>query len=92
MHRNRDKAGPSGMSRNDAFSLPESWGGRDCLLPIEVGPIRELKKAMGGEEILQFVSSDYAERADAAYNGLGIAKLTFDNVWAVFKDLFHEMY
>ena len=79
------------MSRNDAFSLSESWGERDCLLPIEVGPILELKKVMGGEDILQFVSSDYTERADTAYHELGIAKLTFDNVWAVFKDLFHEM-
>jgi len=27
MRKNKDKAGPSSMSRNTAFSLPETWGG-----------------------------------------------------------------
>src|ERR1700679_757102 len=39
----RDKPGPSGMSRNEAFSLPHLWGGRQCLLDVNMDIIRELK-------------------------------------------------
>lgn len=43
MRKDKNKAGPSGMSCDTAFSLPASWGGKDCLLPIEdMGVIREL--------------------------------------------------
>ena len=48
MRKDNEKEGPSGMSQNEAFSLPENWGGRDCLLKVDVAVIRELKEAMGG--------------------------------------------
>jgi len=59
MRKDNDKAGPSGMSRNEAFSLPESWGGRNCLLKVDIAVIRELKEAMGGDDILAFVSLSF---------------------------------
>lgn len=39
MRTDNDKIGPSGMSRNEAFSLPEQWGGCDCLLLVDVNVI-----------------------------------------------------
>lgn len=79
------KAGPSGMSRNVAFSLPHTWGGRDCLLPVDHNVIKEIKEAMGGDDILAFVDCDYAAQAKAAYDTLGITDLNFNNVWSVFS-------
>lgn len=76
------------MSRNDAFSLPESWGGRNCLLKVDRDIVRELKEAMGGEEILDFVSVEFSQRAQAAYNTLGIEDLNLKNIWHVFHDLY----
>jgi len=55
--------GPSGMSRSEAFSMPENWGGRDGLLPVDVNVVRELKEVMGGDDILEFVSEEFSERA-----------------------------
>src|ERR1700722_20904764 len=72
MRRDNSKAGPSGMSRNEAFSLPESWGGRNCLLPVDVAVIREIKVAMGGDALLDFVSPEFAARAQIAYDSLHI--------------------
>ena len=75
------------MSRNMAFSLPHLWGGRDCLLPVDVQVIRQLREAMGGDEILAFVNSEYAARAAEVYSTLGVADLTFNNVWLVFEQM-----
>lgn len=88
MRKDNEKEGPSGMSRNEAFSLPENWGGRDCLLKVDVAVIRELKEAMGGDEMLEFVSAEFSQRAQAAYDTLGVVDLDLENVWHVFCDLY----
>jgi hypothetical protein len=92
MRNDNEKAGPSGMSRNEAFSLPESWGGRNCLLKVDMTIIGELKEAMGGDEILDFVSKEFSERAQAAYDSLGVDDLNIENVWYVFGDLYRLMF
>ena len=88
MRKDNNKAGPSGMSRSEAFSLPESWGGRNCLLEVNMAVVRELKEAMGGDEILAFVSAEFSERVQAAYDTLEIVDLNLQNVWYVFHDLY----
>ena len=90
MRKDKNKAGPSGCSRNEAFSLPKSWGGRNCLLPISnpaLDVIWESKEELGGASILDFVDADFAKQAEDAYDHLGITKLAMDNVWTVFTDM-----
>ena len=88
MRKDNKKAGPSGCSRNDAFSLHENYGLGDSLLPIDnMELIRELKTAMGGDAILEFVDAEFSERAELAYTTLKIEKLTMENVWIVFNEL-----
>ena len=67
MRKDLTKPGPSGMSRNTAFALPEKWGGRDYLLPTDIEVIREIKAAMGGDALLEFVPEDFSIRAQAAH-------------------------
>lgn len=86
--KNTSKPGPSGMSRNTAFKFPERWGGKDCLLPVDLDVIREIKKEMGGDQLLSFSTLEFAERAEVAYESLQVQDLTFDNVWHVFKELY----
>lgn len=88
MRKDTEKAGPSGMSRNEAFSLPQNWGGRDCLLPVNRDVVHELKEAMGGDQILEFVSREFSERAEVAYNSLEVMNLTIENVWYIFGELY----
>ncbi|TFY75926.1 hypothetical protein EWM64_g8088 [Hericium alpestre] len=85
MRKDRTKFGPSGMSRNEAFSLPQDWGGRNCLLPIDVNIIRDLKQELGGDQLLDFTSAEFSARAQVAYDSLQITKLTFQNAWDVFN-------
>ena len=86
MRKDKNKPGPSGMSRNEAYSLYESWGGRNCLLPItNMQLIRELKDAVGGAELLEFSSPELSTRAQDAFDSLGALTLGFENVWIVFR-------
>ena len=88
----KNKPGPSGMSRNTAFALPERWGGRNCLLPVDINVIREIKAAMGGDSLISFSTPEYAARAQEIYDSLGIVELGFDNIWDVFADMKERMY
>jgi hypothetical protein len=92
MRKDKNKPGPSGMSRNDAFSLPSSWGGRNCLLPVDIDVIREIKVAMGGDAILEFVSVEFSQQAQVAFDSLGISELTFQNVWTIFEAMLPLLY
>ena len=88
VRRQKEKDGFSGMSRAEAFTLPERWGGRNCLLPLrpdQVDVVKEIMEAMGGEELIQFNSKEYRIRAQQAYDTLTISKLSFQNVWHVFR-------
>ena len=86
MRKDKNKPGPSRISRNHAYSLYESWGGRDCLLPVtDMELVRELKVKLGGSEFLEFNDPDLSMRAQGAYDSLGPLTLTFENVWVVFQ-------
>ncbi|KAM6501724.1 hypothetical protein JOM56_001701 [Amanita muscaria] len=87
MRKDKEKPGPSGMSHNQAFSLPEMWGGRDCLLGLtdeNLSMIQELKAWLGGDKLVSFSKPEFSARAQEAYNSLAIVDLTFENVWGVF--------
>lgn len=86
------KAGPSGMSQNVAFSLLNTWGGRNCLLPIDRDVIKQIKEEMGGDNILAFVDHDFSAQAATAYDSLGIADLNFNNVWDIFTAMLEILY
>jgi len=85
MRKDTKKAGPSGMSRDQAFTFPERWGGRDCLLPVDVEVIKAMKKDMGGDALLEFVSAEFSARAQVVFDGLNISELSFENIWTVFS-------
>jgi len=85
MHKDKEKPGPTGMSCNQAFSFPEMWGGRDCLLKInDLSIIEGLKQELGGDELVSFSMPEFSAHAQAAYDSLAIIDLTFENVWVVF--------
>ena len=86
MRKDKNKAGPSGCSRNDAFTLYQTWGGQNCLLPVDVNVIREMKEFMGGDGLLSFVPLTFAEHAEEAYIALNI-DVTMSNVWLIFNQL-----
>jgi hypothetical protein len=80
------------MSRNEAFSMPQNWGGRNCLLEVDVDVIHQIKEEMGGDQLLEFVSPDFSQRAQTAYDSLNIQDLSMENIWFVFRDMLPLLY
>lgn len=69
------------------MALYPRYGGENCLVKVDTKIIDALIAEIGGEEVLQFVTPAYAEHAQAVFNGLRVKKLTFQNVWIVFKKM-----
>ncbi|KAF7362207.1 hypothetical protein MVEN_00566900 [Mycena venus] len=88
IRKQKDKAGPSGvraMSRNEAFSMFESWGGVNCLQRVDRDVIRQMKEDMGGDALIAFSMPEFSARAEEAFESLGPVVLTQKNVWDVFQ-------
>ena len=76
------------MSRNEAYSLPHEWGGRQCLLDVDLGIIREIKEFISnGEDMFRFplITVEFERQAEEVYQTLCIQDLTLSNVWNVFS-------
>jgi hypothetical protein len=87
MRKDKKKPGPSGMSRNQAFSLPDSWGGIDCLLKIpdsDMAVIRQMKLELGGKQLLAFSTEEFDKRAQPVFDSLRIQSFSFSSVWTAF--------
>lgn len=84
MRKDREKAGPSGISRNEAFSCFMEWGGVDLLQPVDVNVIRDIKSHMNPNgDLLSFVPAAFSARAQVAYDSLNVLNLSPDNIWHV---------
>ncbi len=86
------KPGPSSMSRNTAYCLPKRWGGRDCLIPVDVEKVREMKEKIGGASLLEFNTQEFSDQAQAVYDTLSIKELGYSNVWDVYQEMLEILY
>jgi hypothetical protein len=79
------------MSRNQAYSLPEKWGGRDYLMPIDFQVVR-YQTSYGGDSIfLEFTSAEYSEKAQGVYDTLELEELSFLIVWDVYNAMKEQL-
>ena len=70
--------------------MPESHALDNKLLPLnddQLKIVSEIKCAMGGDALLDFVSPEYSIQFEAAYGSLGVAELTMHNAWHIFEAL-----
>ena len=87
----KNKMLPSGVSPNVAFSLHEQYGGENCLQPVDREVIHSLMEEIG-EDVIRFVSVEYAARAEEVFSTLHVGKLTGENIWNVFTMMMPRMY
>ncbi|KAK7434314.1 hypothetical protein VKT23_020264 [Stygiomarasmius scandens] len=85
MRKDKNKLGPSGMSRDEAFTLYDSWGGKNYLMSVDVSVVREIMEEMGGDSLLEFVTVKFSTQAQEVYDSLHISELTMQNIWDVFQ-------
>ncbi|KAF8531361.1 hypothetical protein JB92DRAFT_2692108, partial [Gautieria morchelliformis] len=85
VQKDRNKVLPSGVSLNEAFTLHEAYSAENLLQPVNKDVLKELMVSIGGDDLIQFVSIEYAIHAQEVYDSLGIQKLTMFNVWTIFQ-------
>lgn len=81
----RKKKLPSGVSPNVAYTLYQEYDAENCLQHVDVDVVQKLMDNIGGEELIRFVSIEYAVRAKEVFKSLNVPKLTFENIWEVFS-------
>jgi hypothetical protein len=81
----RNKLIPLGVAPSVAYSLCKKYGGEDCLQPVDTAVVTRLMEELGSEDLIHFVSAEYARKAQEVFNTLGINDLTLQNVWHVFR-------
>jgi len=72
-----------GISPGVAYALYTEYGAEDCLQPVGPDIVQGLMGVIRGEDLIQFVTIEYAAHAQEVFDSLHIPKLTFQNVWEV---------
>lgn len=83
---------PSGVAPQIAYTLPDDFGGQDCLQTVDRATVHQLMEGIGGEELIRFVSLEYAAHAQSVFNMLALPPVTVQNVWAIFQAMMPQMY
>ena len=78
---------PSGVSPDVAYALYEEYGAQNCLQPVDPDVVQSLMDEIRGEDVIQFVSTAYAARAQEIFDSLNVPKITFENVWEIFQKM-----
>jgi hypothetical protein len=78
---------PSGVLPDVTVSLCTEYRGENCLQSVDTTVVQNLMEELRGEDLIHFVSIEYADCAQGIFNNLGISKLTFKNVWEVFSTM-----
>ncbi|GJJ10097.1 hypothetical protein Clacol_004323 [Clathrus columnatus] len=83
--KDRTKISPSGTTPHIALSLYKEYNVEWMLQHVDHNVVQDLMEELGGADLVRFISVGYAERAEVVYSGLGISKLSFHNVWEIFR-------
>lgn len=75
-----------------AYTLHEKYGGQNCLQPVDRDFVKSVMEDLGGEDLIRFVSVEYAALAADVMEYVGFGKLTFHNVWLVFSAMMPILY
>ncbi|KAF9047219.1 hypothetical protein BDP27DRAFT_1243497 [Rhodocollybia butyracea] len=91
VRKDRGKYLPSGTSPNIAFALYQQYEGDFGLQAADRNVIAQLMEDMGGEDLIRFVSVEYATKAQQVYDSLDLPKLAMNNIWDVFQAMLPHM-
>jgi hypothetical protein len=91
VRKDKNKKLPSGTSPNISMALYPSHGGENCLQAVDVNVVRALAEEIGGEDLIRFVSAEYAAHAEGVLAQLGVVMVTLENVWNVFTTMLPHM-
>jgi hypothetical protein len=88
VRKQRDKALPSGVSPNVAYTFPEKFGGENCLQLVDIQLVEGILNDMQKEkEVLSDwgVPLEFRMRAQEVYEYHGSPDVTMETVWLIFS-------
>src|SRR6201999_3190311 len=83
VRKQNDKNLPSGVTPSFSYTFPERFGGRNCLLPVNMLIIEEILEDLKAEHDRNMdwgVPPEFRDRAEAAFDRLHITELTMGNI------------
>ncbi|KAJ7166545.1 hypothetical protein C8R43DRAFT_878000 [Mycena crocata] len=92
MRKQKEKPGPSGMSRQEAFTLYEDWGGKNCILPIPRDVVEGMIADLGGDSLLEFTKPAFTAIAQEVLDALQPVQMTLDNGWKLFRVMLPQVF
>ena len=60
-------------------------------MPVDVTIVREAMEELGGEQLLDFVPSEYALHAQHVYDQLGSPEMKGIEMWKIFRMMLPQM-
>src|ERR1700742_4696207 len=89
MRKQKDKVLPSGVTPDFAYTFPDQFGGRDCLIPVDRQVVKEILDDMEAEKDALTdwgVPPEFAAAASAAAISLeiNIEECSLNNIWWIF--------
>ncbi|KAG8988790.1 hypothetical protein FRB90_002535 [Tulasnella sp. 427] len=82
---------PSGISPAVFSSLHKKWGYKNMLISVPREVVKEMMEAVGGEDIIRFVSRGYEEKAQLIKTAYDIPDFTIHNAWDAFESMLPHM-
>jgi hypothetical protein len=73
------------------MALYSQFDAENCLQTVDTKIIDALIAEIGGDDVLQFVTPEYAKQAQQIYDELQVGELTFQNVWVIFSKMLPRM-
>lgn len=89
----KDKILPSGVTPNHSYENPARWGGRECLIQVDLDVVGHLLEGLRPkyEKLTNWgVPEEFARRAEVGLRGIrpwSIERVTITNIWLVFGTL-----
>jgi hypothetical protein len=85
-----DKINPSGHAPAQLMAIPHMYGGKYCGAPVPTDVLQQMREVLVEdvgpvEEHLRWVSPEFAELAQTAYEAIDSPPLTFSTSWDVFQ-------
>lgn len=83
---------PSGGRPDHFYMDPTTYGGQQCLVPVDVDAIDHLlEQSAEGRSRMRYVDEDFEELAEAAYKDIGSPAIILQNAWFVFRAMIERL-
>ena len=92
IHKQPERALPSGGRPDQFYTNPSLYGGKHCLIPVDMKEIDELlEDSQDGVSHMRYVDEMFEPLAEEAYQVIGVPDIKLETAWIVFRQLVGQL-